>query len=51
MKDRKIYLFEMSDEIPPALVFSITINDDFCVECYKCGYSIPVRDIFGIRNF
>ena len=46
-KENSIQLIDMSDDIPPTHLFSIIIYDNFSVECYKSGYYIPVRHVFG----
>ena len=46
-RDDSIQLHEISDKIPPTLLFSIIIYNNFTVDCYKDGYYIPVRDLLG----
>lgn len=46
-RDGNIQIHDMSEDIPPVLVFSVIIYENFKIECYKFGYCVPVRDILG----
>ena len=47
VKEESIALYSCNNEVPPKFEFSITINRDFSLSCYKSATYVPTRALVG----
>ena len=47
VKEESIVLYSCNDEVPPKIEFSITINRDFSLSCYRSATYVPTRELVG----
>ena len=47
VKDESIALYSCNNEVPPKIEFSITINRDFSLSCYRSAPYVPTRELVG----
>ena len=47
VKEESIALYSCNNEVPPKIEFSITINRDFSLSCYRNATYVPMRELVG----